>query len=158
MEPNPLRYAVIGMGNISPYHLRDIAVQPGITVVGFADAADPKAWKVDAAHAAVPRFQDVEKMLRETKPDLVSICTPNKFHRDYTLLALKHGVYPEGLLKGILACFTYCDPDKKQQLSDLIGEKGLPAVLQEVCGLSMQDELAVLIHEQLLKTSLHGGA
>ncbi len=50
MEPTPLRYAVIGMGNISPYHLRDIAVQPGITVVGFADAADPKAWKVDAAH------------------------------------------------------------------------------------------------------------
>ena len=93
MEPKPLRYAVIGMGNISPYHLRDIAGQPGITVVGFADAADPKTWKVAAEHAAVPRYQDVEQMLRETKPDLVSICTPNKFHRAYTLLALKHGAH-----------------------------------------------------------------
>lgn len=93
METTPLRYAVIGMGNISPYHLRDIAVQPGITVVGFADAADPQTWKVAPEHAAVPRYQDVEKMLRETKPDLVSICTPNKFHHTYTLLALKHGAH-----------------------------------------------------------------
>ena len=93
MENTSLRYAVIGMGNISPYHLKDIGVQAGIKVVGFADAADPKNWKIAPEHVAVPRFQDVEKMLRETKPDLVSICTPNKFHRDYTLLALKHGAH-----------------------------------------------------------------
>jgi mannitol-1-phosphate 5-dehydrogenase len=73
------------------------------------------------------------------------------------LLALKYNIYPEGLLKGILACFAYHDPDKKQQISDLIAEKGLPAVLQEVCGLSMRDELAQLIEEQLFQTSLHGG-
>jgi mannitol-1-phosphate 5-dehydrogenase len=73
------------------------------------------------------------------------------------LLALKYGIYPEGLLKGILACFAYYDPDKKQQISDLIAKKGLPVVLQEVCGLSMRDELAQLIEEQLSKTSLHGG-
>lgn len=93
MEPNPLRYAVIGMGGISSYHLRDIGVQPGISVVGFADAVDPKSWKVAEEHAKVPRFQDAEKMLRETKPDLVSICTPNKFHCEYSLLALKHGAH-----------------------------------------------------------------
>jgi mannitol-1-phosphate 5-dehydrogenase len=71
-------------------------------------------------------------------------------------LALKHGIYPEGLLKGILACFVYHDPDKNQQISGLIGEKGLTAVLQEICGLSMEDELARLIEEQLSKTSLRG--
>ena len=73
------------------------------------------------------------------------------------LLALKYGIYPEGLLKGIMACFAYHDPDKKRQISDLIAKKGLPAVLQEVCGLSMRDELARLIEEQLSKTSLRGG-
>jgi hypothetical protein len=73
-------------------------------------------------------------------------------------LALKYGIHPEGLLKGILACFAYHDPDRKQQLSELIAKKGLPAVLQEVCGLSMRDELARLIEEQLSKASLHGGA
>jgi hypothetical protein len=74
------------------------------------------------------------------------------------LLALKYGIYPEGLLKGILACFAYHDPDKNQQISDLIAKKGLPEVLQEVCGLSMKDELARLIEEQLFQTSLNGGA
>jgi mannitol-1-phosphate 5-dehydrogenase len=71
-------------------------------------------------------------------------------------LALKYGIQPEGLLKGILACFAYHDPDKKLQISDLILQKGLPAVLQELCGLSMRDELAQLIEEQLFQTSRHG--
>jgi mannitol-1-phosphate 5-dehydrogenase len=73
------------------------------------------------------------------------------------LLALKHGIYPKGLLQGILACFAYRDANKKQQIFDLIRKKCLQAVLQSVCGLSMQDELAQLIKEQLSKTSLHGG-
>jgi len=93
MEPTPLRYAVIGLGGVAQVHLRDIASQAGVTVVGFADDADPARWRVPAAHVAVPRYQSVEKMLRETCPDLVSICTPNKFHCDYTLLALKHGAH-----------------------------------------------------------------
>jgi len=93
MEITPLRYAVIGLGNVASFHLRDIAAKPGVTVVGLADAADPQAWKVPAEQAAVPRFQDAEKMLRETRPDLVSICTPNKFHCELALLALKHGAH-----------------------------------------------------------------
>jgi mannitol-1-phosphate 5-dehydrogenase len=72
------------------------------------------------------------------------------------LLALKYGIYPEGLLKGILACFAYRDPEKKLQISDLILEKGLPAFLEDVCGLSMHDQLAGLIKEELFQTSLHG--
>ena len=93
MKIFPLRYAVIGMGGIAQTHLRDIATQPGVTVVGLADVTDPQTWKVAAEHAAVPRFQAVEQMLRETRPDLVSICTPNKFHHAYTLLALRHGAH-----------------------------------------------------------------
>lgn len=92
--PNPtLRYAVIGAGGIAHVHLKDIAGQPDVAVVGLADPADPKTWRVPADYAAVPRFQDAEKMLRETKPDLVSICTPNKFHHPLTLLALQLGAH-----------------------------------------------------------------
>jgi predicted dehydrogenase len=89
----PLRYALIGMGGVSHVHLTGISAQPGVTVVGFADPTDPAGWRVPAAHAAVPRFQDAEKLLRETRPDLVSICTPNKFHHDLTLLALSLGAH-----------------------------------------------------------------
>lgn len=93
MHEQPLRYAVIGAGGIANYHLRDIAGQPGVTVVGISDPADPASWRVAGEHAGAPRFQDTEKMLRETRPDLVSICTPNKFHHPLTLLALRHGAH-----------------------------------------------------------------
>lgn len=93
MSLPPLRYAIFGTGSIAQVHLKEIAGQPGVTVGGLADTADPKAWRVPEAHAAAPRFQDAEKMLRETKPDLVSICTPNKFHHPLTLLALQHGAH-----------------------------------------------------------------
>ena len=73
MQTQPLRYAVIGAGGISHVHLKEIAGQPGVTVVGLADTADPKTWRVPAEHAAAPRFQDAEKMLRETHAKLKTV-------------------------------------------------------------------------------------
>lgn len=93
MENQPLRYAVIGAGGIAQYHLNDILAKPGITLVGIADPADPAHWRLAAAHRAAPRFVDAETMLRETRPDLVSICTPNKFHHPCTLLAFQYGAH-----------------------------------------------------------------
>ncbi len=93
MNSPSLRYAVIGMGGVAQVHLNQISAQAGVTVVGLSDPTDPAGWRVPAAHAGVPRFQDTEQMLRETRPDLVSICTPNKFHHDLTLLALRHGAH-----------------------------------------------------------------
>lgn len=93
MPTTPLRFAVIGAGGIAMTHLRDIGGQPGVNIVGLADPADPATWRISSEYAAVPRYQDAEKMLRETRPDLVSICTPNKFHHGLTLLALRHGAH-----------------------------------------------------------------
>ena len=93
METQPLRYAVIGAGGISHVHLNDILAKPGVTLVGVADPADPKHWRLPAAHRAAPQFQDAEAMLRAAKPELVSICTPNKFHASSALLAFKHGAH-----------------------------------------------------------------
>jgi predicted dehydrogenase len=93
METQPLRYAVIGAGGVSQLHLNDIPAKPGVTLVGIADPADPKHWRLPAAHRAAPQFADAGTMLRETKPDLVSICTPNKFHAAAALLAFQHGAH-----------------------------------------------------------------
>jgi len=89
----PLRYAVIGAGNISTAHLGAIATQPNVSLVGMSDPVDPARWRPLGEYESVARFTDPEKMLIETKPDLVSICTPNKFHCELTLLALKHGAH-----------------------------------------------------------------
>lgn len=91
MPLSALRYAVIGAGGISSVHLRAIATQPDVTLVGIADPAAPELWRVPAEFAAAPRFHDAEQLLRETRPDLVSICAPNLSHHPLTLLALRHG-------------------------------------------------------------------
>lgn len=93
MSTPDLRYAVFGAGGISSVHLNAIASQPGVSLVGVCDPADPARWRLPAAYAGVPRFQDPERMLAEVKPDLVSVCTPNKFHCELTLLALRHGAH-----------------------------------------------------------------
>jgi len=92
MSTPPLRYAVIGAGNISGTHLAAIATQPNVTLVGMSDPVDFAKWRDLGEYESVPKFNDPEKMLIETKPDLVSICTPNKFHAELSILALKHGV------------------------------------------------------------------
>ncbi len=72
------------------------------------------------------------------------------------LLALKHDIYPEGLLAGIIACFDYRDSNKNFKIADLILEKGLEFVLEEMCGLSMEEELFMLIKEQMIKSNMNG--
>ncbi len=91
MSASPLRYAVIGAGNISAAHFGAIATQPNVEVVGIADPMEFSRWRNLGEYETAPKFNDVEKMLTETKPDLVSICTPNKFHAELSILALKHG-------------------------------------------------------------------
>lgn len=93
MSITPIRYAVIGAGGISATHLHAIAKLPAVEVVGISDPADPATWRMPDGYEAVPKFTDPAKMLRETKPDLVSICTPNKFHAELSILALEHGAH-----------------------------------------------------------------
>lgn len=65
------------------------------------------------------------------------------------LLALKHHIYPEGLLAGIIACFNYKDEAENFRVTDLITEKGPDIVLKEVCGLAEDEELFILIKNRL---------
>ena len=101
MTDTPLRYAVIGAGGIAQVHLQAIATLPGVTVVGIADPADPQTWRISGPPAAAPRFQDMATMLRETRPDLVSVCTPNKFHHPATLLALRSAASADAMLAAV---------------------------------------------------------
>jgi mannitol-1-phosphate 5-dehydrogenase len=72
------------------------------------------------------------------------------------LLALKHGIQPEGLLDGIIACFEYFDPNKKCRVADVIREKGADTVLEDICGLSENEELFTLIKKEINKRSMNG--
>jgi hypothetical protein len=60
------------------------------------------------------------------------------------------------LLAGIMACFEYKDPNKQSTIADLIRQKGPGVVLKEVCGLSPDEELFMLIEEEIVKSISNG--
>ena len=72
------------------------------------------------------------------------------------LLALKHNIYPEGLLAGIMAAFNYRDSNNDSMIADLIGDKGADFVLKEICGLSMDEKLSILIKKEIMKSNSNG--
>jgi mannitol-1-phosphate 5-dehydrogenase len=116
---------------------------------GF-DAAEQEEW-VEAAFAKFADINIPDPIERNGADPARKLGREDRLIGP-ALLALKHGIYPEGLLKGIMACFDYRDPGKEPALSDRIREKGVGWVLKEICGLSAEEPLFLLISEQVLKT------
>ncbi len=65
------------------------------------------------------------------------------------LLCLRHGIAPEGLVAGILACLAYRDPATGFSVAAVIREKGPGFVLAEICGLAPEEPLFGLLKEKL---------
>ena len=86
-----LRAGVIGLGMMGRNHVRvwDESV-PGVELVAVADPDDAAASRAAAGRRA-QRYTDVERMLREEAPDLVSIVAPTSLHLPVALAALHAG-------------------------------------------------------------------
>ena len=69
-----LRVAVIGMGPIGNRHAKMHAEDELAKLVGVCDIIEERAARASAAHGA-PAFHDVETMLRDLQPDVVSVTT-----------------------------------------------------------------------------------
>jgi len=68
------------------------------------------------------------------------------------LLALKHGIQPDGLLSGIIAGLKFYDRTNNIRLSDLIAKDGINAILEKVCQLNPNETLFKLIKETYQKS------
>ncbi len=62
---------------------------PEMQMVGFYD---PQPTHLDMIGTDTPRFDDIQTMLDETKPDLFFVGSPNVFHLDHIKLGLEAGV------------------------------------------------------------------
>ena len=64
-----------------------------VELVAVADLHQDRAELV-ARTEGIPRaFGDWRRMLAESRPDIVSVCTPNALHRDPTIAALESGAH-----------------------------------------------------------------
>ena len=60
-------------------------------IVAVQDINENAAKLTAEKHGIKKYYSDAKKMLEEQKPDLVSVCVPNCFHKEYTLTALSNG-------------------------------------------------------------------
>lgn len=84
-----LRYGFIGTGGVSLVHMRHLAARDDVELVAFADVDSEAMTHLQKKYAVKECYTDYRQMLRESKLDAVSVCTPNALHARHTNDALK---------------------------------------------------------------------
>jgi len=89
-----IKVAIIGAGMIANAgHIPAWRNLPEAEIVGVADKRTESAQQVAERHQIPHAYGDPAQMLAELKPDVVSVCTPNMYHKEHTLLALRAGAH-----------------------------------------------------------------
>ena len=86
-----LRAAVVGLG-IGQAHVREYVERDDVDVVALVDPV-PAALDAAAKIADAPRFAEMEAMLNEAEPDIVSLATPPHVHLDQTAACVSAGAH-----------------------------------------------------------------
>ena len=92
-EPRKLRVAIVGCGQIADAHLQEVRKLPAAQVVAVCDRY-PDLARQAAERFGVPGvFDDVGKMLAESRPDVVHVTTPPHSHAPLARQALAAGTH-----------------------------------------------------------------
>ncbi len=92
-----LQVGIIGTGGISGAHINGYQKLPGDCEIVSVCDVNAAALKEVGERLSIPesaRFTDYNKMLSKGPAlDIVSVCTPNNYHKDPTIAALKAGAH-----------------------------------------------------------------
>jgi len=90
-----IRLTIVGLGAVTRnIHLPAYAhLGAKISLVGGCDVEKDARAGFAKLRPSVPLFSDFDQMLRTTKPDIVSICTPPSLHLSQCLTALNRGCH-----------------------------------------------------------------
>jgi UDP-N-acetyl-2-amino-2-deoxyglucuronate dehydrogenase len=84
------RVALVGCGRISKNHFEAIDQVEGLALAAVCDA-DPERAAQAGAQWNVPHYTSYEKMLKESKADVITIATPSGLHPDQGVEAARAG-------------------------------------------------------------------
>lgn len=95
MANDPLRIGIIGTGMIATAgHIPAWQNLKGdVEIVAVADVLADRAALIARTHNIPQAYGDWRKMLADARPDIVSICTPNMYHREQTIACLEAGAH-----------------------------------------------------------------
>jgi len=95
MSDKLFKVAVIGTGMIANAgHIPAWKnLKEDVEIVAVADVLEERAQLIAKTEGIPYAYGDWQKMLSEVKPDIVSVCTPNTYHKEQTISALKLGAH-----------------------------------------------------------------
>ena len=88
-----LRVAIIGCGGISEVHIRSFQKMPEVEIVAGVDIKPERLKVTEEKFGLKSLYTDWKKMLKEIKPDAVSVCTPNAVHAPAVIDACNAGAH-----------------------------------------------------------------
>ena len=87
-----VRVGVIGLG-VGRGHVEGYKTHPEAEVVALADLDQGRLKTIGDKHNIAARYESPEEMLKKEKLDVVSVATPNKFHKPLSIAALEAGCH-----------------------------------------------------------------
>ena len=87
------RIAMIGCGGIAQTHLGALKDMPDVEVVAGVDIDTDRLKVMEDKWGVTQNYTDWKKMLKEVKPDGVSVCTPNGVHAQPAIDAANAGCH-----------------------------------------------------------------
>lgn len=86
------RVGIIGLG-MGKSHIEGFRSHPAGEIAAVADMNETLLKEVAEKYNISGTYTSAEEMLDNEKLDIVSVVTPNKFHKDLTIAALKSGAH-----------------------------------------------------------------
>lgn len=91
MKNKKLGVGVIGIGRIYTRHVEDSIKQiPELELVAVCDSKEDIARKVSVKEN-IPYYTDYRDLIKDKNVDIVTVCTPNGFHYEMGMEAVKRG-------------------------------------------------------------------
>ncbi|MEU5977738.1 Gfo/Idh/MocA family oxidoreductase [Streptomyces sp. NPDC047315] len=88
-----VRFAAVGCGRVfERYHLPCVDARDDVELVGVVDTDVERARALTAGRPDVWTGDRVQQLIAATRPDALSVCTPNDVHAEPVLTALDAGV------------------------------------------------------------------
>ncbi|MCK5844938.1 MAG: Gfo/Idh/MocA family oxidoreductase [Victivallales bacterium] len=85
-----IKFAIVGCGNIAPFHAEGISNSDGAELVAVCDKDSARAAEL-AAKCSVDDYDDYAKMLEIDDLDVVNICLPSGLHEPLSVQAANAG-------------------------------------------------------------------
>jgi len=129
------RIAIMGLGEVvKNIHLPAFAqLRDEVTIVAGCDIDSTARERAQTQWRLAKVFEDPRKMIEETHPDVVSICTPPHLHHKQTLMALDYG------------CHVICEKPMAESLSQA----------DEIIQASEASQRIVLVNSQFPYMNIH---